>query len=84
MPMDEMMERGPMESESKETPCVYLTKADLGGKTYKKGDTLTLTVTDIDPESGDIEAEIAGGGEPETETENYNDAFDRAMPPEEE
>lgn len=77
MPMDEMMGE-------KESPCVYLTKADLGGKTCKKGDTLTLRVTDIDPETGDVEAELQGGGETDINTgEDIESAFDRAVPEEE-
>lgn len=84
--MDAMMERGggveKAPERQTESPRVFLSKADLGGKTCRAGDTLTLRVTDVDPESGDVEAEIAGYGETD-ETPGYMADFDKAVPEEE-
>ena len=74
----------PPPAEETKPGTLFISKETLGGKTVKKGDTLTLTVADVDPETGDAEATIAvgadgaeGGGEGSNEA-----AFDKAMPPE--
>lgn len=63
---------------------IFLSKEALGGKTVKEGDTLSLTIKSVDPETGDAEAAIeSGGGEMEGAGEGgYEQAFDKAMPPE--
>lgn len=64
-----------------ETPSIFLTKAALGGKTFKEGDTLTLTVRDVDPETGDVQADLAGSGGGKMEG-GMMAAFNEAMPEE--
>lgn len=66
---------------------IFLSLEALGGKKVKKGDTLTLTIQSVDPETGDAEAAIAAGasgdmGEANESGEGYEQAFDKAMPPE--
>lgn len=67
---------------------IFLSQEALGGKHVKKGDTLTLTIQSVDPETGDAEAAIGaspeGGdmGEGNMPGEGYEAAFDKAMPPE--
>ena len=64
---------------------IFLSKEALGGKTVKEGETLTLTIKSVDPETGDAEAAIqSGGGEPGegAEGSGIDAAFDKAMPPE--
>ncbi len=88
MPMDMMesdaedqTDTAPDDS-SDEMPSVFLTKDQLGGKTVKKGDKVTMTVQDVDPESGDVEAmcDSAGSG---SGSGDYSSDFDKAMPEEE-
>lgn len=74
------------QEESDETTSVFLPKSALPeGKKYKKGDKVELTVEDVDPETGEVQACIY----PEESKNNsssrmgYDEAFDRAMPPEE-
>lgn len=100
MPMD-MMDRGggggrmmpadrpPPEAsdEGSEATSIFLSKRELGDKTCKVGDTLTLKVTNIDPETGDVEAELSAGGGSENSDNNqpgYMNDFDRDVPEEEE
>ncbi len=73
----------PESSSDSEMPSVFLSKEQLGGKTVKAGDTITMKVLDVDPESGDAEVECsATGAKGETDTGGYASAFDRAMPEE--
>jgi len=65
-----------------ERPSVFLGRDVLGGKTFKEGDTITLTVRDVDPETGDVQADFIGGGETKNETGGYAEDFDNAMPEE--
>lgn len=74
---------GPPEDESNEKPSVFLSAEQLGGRKVKAGQTLTLTVTDVDPETGDVQADLAGGGET-NEDEGMMAQYDRAMPEESE
>lgn len=39
-----------------EEVSVFIPKAALMGKSCQEGDTLTMTVKDVDPETGDVEA----------------------------
>jgi hypothetical protein len=98
MPQDTMMGPGSMEmaDESPDTEPmnspeeqnegeqadVFLSKENLGGRTVKAGDTLTLTVRDVDPETGDVQASLDSGAG-ETSGEGYGADFDKAVPMEE-
>lgn len=76
---------GPPEAESKGPTTLFLSKETLGGKTVKEGDTLSLTIKSVDPETGGAEAtvEIGGGEMGDANPEGgYEAAFDKAMPPE--
>lgn len=65
---------------------IFLSKEALGGKTVKEGQTLTLTVKSVDPETGDAEAAITVGGQDQGYKPDaggdIDAAFDKAMPPE--
>ena len=79
-----MMDRPmPPEDESAvEMPSVFLSKEALAGKTYKPGDTITMTVKDVDPESGEVEAVCSGSGD-SGESKGYSSDFDQSMPEDE-
>lgn len=80
MAMDEEVEV----TETEDMPRVYLNKESLGDKQCKPGDSITLKVTDVDPETGDVEAEISGYSHKDGEGDKgYMAEFDRAMPEEE-
>jgi len=70
------------ESEN-ETPMVYLTPAQLGDRECKVGEKLTLTVTDVDPETGEVAAELSGGYENRQSPGGYEADFEDAIPEEE-
>jgi diaminopimelate decarboxylase len=73
--------------EKAENPSVFLSKADLGGKTCKPGDTLTLKVVDVDQETGDVQAELSadsGYGSNERDVPFHERELDAAMGPEKE
>lgn len=72
----------PAESEDQGPSTVFLSKEMLGGQMVKEGDTGTITIVSVDPETGDAEASITIGGGGGGEDEGYEAAFDRAMPPE--
>lgn len=74
----------PSESESDDKPCIFLSAESLGGKKVKPGDTITLTVRDVDPETGDVQADLSDGGETDENNEGAMAAFDRSMPDESE
>ncbi len=69
------------EQGDKEYASVFLTKEQLGDTTYKKGDVIELTVQDVDPETGDVEAKCEHEEQSETRP-GYEEAFDKAMPEE--
>lgn len=79
------MNQPPQAHDDKEEPIsVFLPKAALMGRQVKAGDSLTLEVCDVDPETGDVEAKCnyeqkEGSGE----RMGYAEAFDKAMPEEE-
>lgn len=74
----------PAAEETQETgpASIFLSKDLLGGRTVKEGDRLSITIKAVDPETGDAEATIEGGGEGGAEEGGYEAAFDKAMPPE--
>jgi len=82
--MDEEMAETPatMPMEEEEKSSIFLPKSSLGGKECKPGDTLTLKVQDVDPETGDVEA-VMEGYEHKSNS-GYQEDFDRAMPEESE
>lgn len=45
-------------SETPEKTSVFIPKDAVGGGSYKAGDRITLTVKDVDPDTGEIEAEV--------------------------
>lgn len=67
------------ESDNKEPLSVFLPKAALEGRKVKPGDTLTMKVKDVDPESGDVEA-VCDYQEEQSEGEDMGSAFDRMVP----
>lgn len=78
------MDAKPGMSEDSEPVSVFLPKAALGGESVKPGDTLTLKVKDVDPETGDVEAVCDYDGEDKgMGGDTYEEGFDKAMPPEE-
>lgn len=66
-----------------ESPSIFLSQEVLGGKKVKKGDTLTLKVIDIDPESGDVQADLVGGGETSMQSGPIEKDFEDSMPSDE-
>jgi hypothetical protein len=89
MPMAGNMAEAPESESESESPTIFLTKDQLGGEAIQVGDTLTLTATDIDPESGEVAFEVSaccGGGEKKRMQSRggYASDFDQAMPAEEE
>lgn len=88
---DKMMGKGMMAPEraappndvDNETPSIFLSQKSLGSQKYRVGDTITLTVTDIDPETGDVQADLASAaGMGASKSYGMNEDFDRAMPEE--
>lgn len=74
---------GPPPDQDQGPSTIFLSKEALGGKTVKEGDTLSLTIKSVDPETGDAEASVeVGGGEMGGGEGGYEQAFDEAMPPE--
>lgn len=72
----------PAEGEQQGPSTIFLSKEVLGGKVVKEGDTGTVTIVSVDPETGDAEASVTIGGAAEGGEGDINAAFDRAMPPE--
>lgn len=66
--------------DSEDAASVFLSKEVLGGRKCKPGDTLTLKVIDVDPESGDVQADLATGGETTEASGDYASDFDKSMP----
>lgn len=79
-PMSEERMESP-EEERQEKSSVFLSKADLGDHKCKVGDIIKLKVTDIDPETGDVQADIEDYGD--EKQSSAMDDFDKAMPAEE-
>ena len=65
-----------------EPVSVFLPKAALMGEKCEVGDKITLTVKDVDPETGDVEAVCDYGPEEEKCEGGMMDDFDKAMPAE--
>ncbi len=65
-----------------EPVSVFLPKAALGGEQCKPGDKLTLTVKDVDSETGDAECTVDYGPDEEKGEGGMMDDFDKSMPPE--
>lgn len=75
------MDKPGMGQDSGDEPMsVFLPKAALEGRTVKAGDTLTLKVKDVDPESGEVEAVCDYNEEDKSEEGGMMDQFDSAMP----
>jgi hypothetical protein len=70
------------QADDKEDVSVFLPKAALHGEQCKPGDTITLKVKDVDPETGDVEAVCDYSNEDEKSEGGMMDDFDQAMPPE--
>lgn len=84
---DTMQADQPMDDqqESDESTSIFIPKSALPeGKKYQKGDKIELTVEDVDPESGEVEACIYGQEANKTDrgSMGYEQAFDQAMPEE--
>ena len=76
---DTGMDKPGMGESSDEPVSVFLPQAALGGEKVKPGDTLTLKVKDVDPETGDVEAVCEYDKETKSEGGMMDD-FDNAMP----
>lgn len=59
-----------------ELASVFIPKEALGEREVKTGDTITLTVRDVDPDSGEVEACLHSGYEGSDEPEDYRTAID--------
>lgn len=84
---EESAESPAVDKAENENPSVFLSKSDLGGKTCKPGDTLTLKVVDVDQETGDVQAELtsdSGYGSGERDVPFHERELDAAMGPEKE
>jgi len=46
-----------------EEVSIFIPKSALGGKPVKAGETISMTVKDVDPETGDVEAVYGYEGE---------------------
>lgn len=66
------------DTQEDEPVSVFLPKAALGGETVKPGDTLTLKVKDVDPETGDVEA-VCDYDHEEDQGGGMMDEFDKTM-----
>jgi len=63
-----------------EPVSVFLPKAALMGEKCEVGDKITLTVKDVDPETGDVEAVCDYGPDEEKGEGGMMDDFDKAVP----
>jgi hypothetical protein len=70
----------PAEHEN-DSGTIFLSKEALGGRTVKEGETITLTVKSLDPETGDVEAKLDESNENGGMGGSSGDEFDKAMPP---
>jgi flagellar basal body L-ring protein FlgH len=71
-PAEELSAPAPAERTS-----IFIPKEALGERAMKVGDTITLTIKDIDPDTGEVEAE--SGSEEAAEVSSTAGAID-AMP----
>lgn len=71
----------PADEETGEPSPFIIPKSAFGGQAVKEGDTLTVTVKSVDPETGDVEA-VCEPGIGGNEKPGYEAAFDKAMPEE--
>lgn len=80
-PMMNQGEEGgePTSDESSETTSVFIPKDALGGRKCKPGEKLTLTVNDVDPDTGEVEATVEGYKAEKKMGRSTSDAID-AMP----
>jgi len=69
-------------SDDKEPTSVFLPKSALGGQTPKVGQTLTLKVEDVDPETGDVQAVCQYDDSEPDSGDTMESAFDKQMPEE--
>lgn len=60
--------------DSGEMPSVFIPKESLGDREVKAGDTITLTVRDVDPDTGEVEASCDYNEPPERP--GYAEAID--------
>ncbi len=58
--MADVMMAGGVADMAEAADSITVPKSVLGAKQCKPGDTLNFTVTDVDPETGDAEVELAG------------------------
>ena len=73
----------PKPDENEDNPgTIFLSKEALGGRTVKVGETLSLTVKSVDPETSDVEAKIEESNESGGMGGSSGDEFDQAIPPE--
>lgn len=72
----EMDHGGNPEAESSEGFTAFLPKEITAGKEFKAGDEIVLKITDIDPETGELEVAYAPAKEQET---GYDESFDSHM-----
>ena len=65
----------PTTAPAEEADSITIPKSVLGDRQCKPGEKLEMTVTDVDPETGDVEATMAGyggeGGGEEAEMSKY-------------
>lgn len=84
MAMTEMPMRAgdaaPEETEREEI-SVFIPAAALGGRECEVGDSLTLEVRSIDPETGEVEARVGGSASASKRPSRMDEAID-AMPEE--
>ena len=74
-----------MGNQDEESVSVFLPKAITMGKTFKAGDEIVLKITDVDPETGDLEAVYATDDQyDKKEGGGMMDDFDKAIPEESE
>lgn len=81
-PMDESpnetMDEG---GHSDSKPTAFLPKELGGGKVWKPGDEIVLTIDAVDPETGEMQVSYAPSkGEPTEEPTDSMSAMDKAMP----
>lgn len=73
----------PMEkTEETEYASGFVPKEFFGGKSVKPGDTETVTIKSVDPDSGEVEIACESSGE-EPESEGALAGMDKQFPPEE-
>ncbi len=70
----------PAPDNTDEPVSIFLPKAALMGEKCNVGDKITLTVKDVDPETGDVEAVCDYGPDEEKGEGGMMDDFDKAVP----